>query len=66
VVIQDEKGGIHVTPSHKVLQSRITHWVLGDKVKIKFVKQELPKVKGQNGAMLYEVWRDEPVQEEVV
>lgn len=67
VVIQDAKARIHVTPSHKVLQSRITHWVLGDKVKITYKGQELPKVKGQQGARIYEVLRDEPpVAEDVV
>ena len=53
------------TPSHKVLQAKMSKVEVGDKVKLVFVKQDLPKLKGQQGAKLYDVYIDQ-VQEESV
>lgn len=47
------------TPSHKVLQNRLTACKKGDNVKIVFTGQELPKVKGYNPTALYDVYIEE-------
>ena len=50
----DDKSLIK-TPAHKVLLSRMTKAKAGDRVKITFTGEELPKVKGQNPTKMYEV-----------
>lgn len=57
--IKKADGSVIVTPSHKVLQNRIINCVKGDKVKIVYVGEESPKVKGQNPTKMYDVYRDE-------
>lgn len=45
-----------VTPSHKVLQSRMNGIQIGAEVKIKLDGDEAPKVKGQNRTLIYSVF----------
>jgi len=49
-----------VTPSHKVLASRMQGIKEGDKVRITFQGTEPPAVKGQNPTRIYTVekWKD--------
>lgn len=51
--------GEFVTPSHKVLQSRMVKANIGDKVKIIFVEEELPTTKGYKPTKIYEVFIDD-------
>jgi len=46
------------TPSHRVLQNLMANAKVGDKVKIVYLKTELPTVKGKNGTMMYDVFID--------
>jgi len=62
-VLKEDKTVV-TTPSHKVLQAKLSKIKVGDKVKIVYVKQDLPKIKGQNGVKLYEVFIDK-VEEKV-
>jgi hypothetical protein len=55
-VISTKEGDI-TTPAHKVLISRMSGIKVGDMVKIVFLGEELPKVKGQNPTKLYEVYK---------
>ena len=48
------------TPSHKVLQAMMTKVAVGDKVKIVFVRQDPPSIKGQQGPKIYEVYVEKP------
>jgi len=45
-----------LTPSHKVLQNRMNKVEIGDQVKIVYVKEDLPKIKGHNPTKIYEVF----------
>ena len=38
---------------------------VGDKVKLIFIKQDLPKLKGQSGARIYNVYIDQTEEEKV-
>lgn len=53
-LLQDNGEEI-TTPSHAVLQSRMEKTKIGDIVKITYKGQDSPKIKGQQGAQLYEV-----------
>ena len=44
------------TPSHKVLQYRLAKAKIGDKVKIVYVGEEPPAIKGQNPTKMYDVF----------
>jgi len=55
-VIKNTKGQRIKTPSHKVLQARMTEAVAGTCVKIVFTGVELPKQKGYKPTNLYEVF----------
>jgi len=44
------------TPSHKVLQGRMTKVQKGDTIKIIYRGEEAPSVKGQNPTKIYEVF----------
>ena len=66
LTVKKADGVEKVTPSHKVLQSMLTGLNVGDKVLIKYIKTELPTVKGQNGAMLYQVFVERMVSTEQV
>ena len=45
------------TPSHKVLQNRMAGMKKGDKIKIVFIGEEAPKVRGQNPLKMYDVFK---------
>jgi len=64
-LIKKENGEEILTPSHKILQGRMTKVIVGNKVKHVFIKQDLPKIKGQNGVKLYDVFIDLVVEEKV-
>ena len=63
LVLVKEDGEKATTPSHKALQSRLTNFQVGDKLKIVFIGTDLPKIKGQNGTRLYTVYASVPVKE---
>jgi len=68
IAVKKADGSVVTTPSHKVLQAKLNKIEKGNKVKIVYVKQDLPKVKGQNGVKLYEVYvdKEQPISEEKV
>lgn len=45
------------TPSHKVLQSRMSKIKVGDVVKILYEGQEAPTIKGHNKTEMYKVFK---------
>ncbi|HJX50121.1 MAG TPA: hypothetical protein VJ438_01530 [Candidatus Nanoarchaeia archaeon] len=45
------------TPSHRVLQNRLEGSKIGDYIKIVFIKEELPTIKGRNGTKIYKVFK---------
>jgi len=51
------------TPSHKVLQAKLNKVVVGDKVRIVYVKDDLPTLKGNNPTKIYDVFVDKIVEE---
>lgn len=55
-VILTDGGKEVMTPSHKVLQSRMKKAKVGTKVRIIYADKEPPKVKGQNPTEMYEVY----------
>ena len=55
---QDDTGDLVVLPSHKVLQNRLVNAKVGDKVKVTYTGEELPKIKGNNPTKMYEVYLD--------
>ena len=60
------EGKKYITPSHKVLQARITKARIGNMIRIVFKGEELPKVKGRNPTKIYAVFcKAEPVVEKV-
>lgn len=54
--IKKEDGLLALTPSHKVLQNRMAEVKLGDFVKIIFIGEENPKLKGHNKTKMYKVF----------
>jgi hypothetical protein len=55
--IKKDNGDEVRTPSHKVLQNRLVGTKVSERVKIVFVKEEPPSVKGQNPTKIYEVFK---------
>lgn len=55
-VIKKQDGEEIRTPSHKVLQNRMTDATVGTKVKIVYIGEEPPSVKGQNPTKMYDVF----------
>ena len=53
--VKDKDEKEFITPSHKVLQSRLLCVELGDIIRIEFIRSE-PTNKG-NPIMLYKVWK---------
>ena len=53
--IKKDDGEEILTPSHKVLQSRMQKAGVGSKVKITYTGIEAPKKKGQNPTTMYDV-----------
>ena len=45
-------------PSHKVLQNRLSGVKVGDFIKVQYIREELPKIKGNNPTKIYDVWID--------
>jgi len=66
LVILNKEGEKITTPSHKALQVRLFNFKVGDKLKIKFMGIELPKIEGQNGTRLYTVYASVPAKEETL
>jgi len=56
-VLATEEGEVTL-PLHKVLQNRLEGTKVGDKVKVEFVGEELPKIKGHKPTRLYKVYED--------
>ncbi len=54
--IKKADGEEILTPSHKVLQIRMHKAKVGTEVKIVYVKEEAPKIRGQNPTKIYEVF----------
>ena len=55
------------TPSHGVLQNRLAQRSVGELIKIVYVGEELPTVKGNNPTKMYDVYTStDEVQEEKV
>ena len=65
ITIKKSDGSLQKTPSHKVLQAKLSKVVVGDKVKLHYVKEDLPKLKGQQGARIYDVYIDKIATEKV-
>ncbi len=57
-VIEKSDGSTLRTPSHKVLQSRLSQANVGDKLEINFVGEEPPAVKGHSPTKMYSVFRN--------
>jgi hypothetical protein len=61
----ETKTGELITPSHKVLQARLRECKIGDYIRIVFVKEELPTIKGRQGTKIYNILKkvmDAPVE----
>lgn len=62
----ENKSGVLLTPSHKVLQARLADCKIDDVIKIIFEREDLPTVKGRQGTKIYKVLRkpkiDVPVE----
>lgn len=56
-LIETKDGKQVLTPSHKVLQGRMNGIVRGDTVRLVYVGEELPKVKGQKPTKIYNVFK---------
>lgn len=60
------EGGIEIlTPSHKVLQVRLSKVKVGDVVKLVYTGTEPPSVKGHSPTRLYDVYVRKVVTEQV-
>ena len=57
IILLSKDNKEHITPSHKVLQSRLSNVKVNEVIKIIFEGKELPKTKGQKETMLYKVLR---------
>lgn len=56
-VIKKSDGEEIKTPSHKVLQNRMVKIKTGDHIKIVYLKEEPPTLKGNNPTKLYDVFK---------
>ena len=54
--VKKDNGDVVRTPSHKVLQNRMSKAEIGNRVKVVFKGEEPPSVKGQNPTKIYEVF----------
>ena len=57
--VKKSDGEQMLTPSHKVLQNRMSKAKVGTKLKIEFMGEEVNKTKGQNPTKMYDVYFDE-------
>lgn len=64
-IIETSEGTRHTTPSHKVLQNRLADCKVGDEVKIRLERQELPTIKGRQGTKIYKVFKKNITEEMV-
>lgn len=64
LMIEKEDGVMIMTPSHKVLQNRIRQVKKGQDIKIVYIGEELPKVKGQNPTKMYDVYIKDSMEAE--
>lgn len=55
--VKNDDGEELLTPSHKVLQSRMSSVKVGETVKIIFKGTQPPAVRGQNPTKMYEVFK---------
>lgn len=55
-LIQTEDGTEWSTPSHKYLQARLERVKIGDKVQIRYERNDPPKARGENPMAVYRVW----------
>lgn len=56
-IIETAEGILFRTPSHKVLQNRMTDVKVGEEVKITYTGEEPPRIKGQNPTRIYKVFK---------
>lgn len=56
--IKKEDGKTILTPSHKVLVDRLVEAKIKDKVKLVYLREEPPSIKGQNPTKIYDVFID--------
>ena len=54
----DVDGEVLTTPSHKVLQNRLKEVVEGNKIKIVYLGEQSPKVRGESPMKMYDVYID--------
>jgi len=54
--IRKEDGAKIRTPSHRVLQSKMSEAKTGDNVVIEYSGEELPKVKGNDPTKMYKIF----------
>jgi hypothetical protein len=65
--IENKKDGEnYLTPNYKVLESRMIRVRVGDIVRIVFIRDELPSVKGHNPTKIFEVYKKKEIMEEKV
>jgi hypothetical protein len=55
VILETSPNNFITLPSHKVLQSRLQQVAIGDKIKVVFLKKELPKIKGHQPTNIYKI-----------
>lgn len=57
LVLKTPSGKELKTPSHKVLQARCAGLKVGDNIRIVYLEEQPPKVRGQNPTKMYEVYK---------
>lgn len=65
ITLKNEAGDTNTTPSHKVLQSRLSEIKMGDWIRVVYKGEELPKLKGHNPTKIYKVLIDRPQEESI-
>ena len=63
--LKTESGEDMKLPSHKVLQNRMAKVQVNDRVKIVFINEQAPKIRGDNPTMMYDVFIDKLTEEKV-
>lgn len=56
VILREDETKV-TTPSHRVLQNRLSDVETGDMLIIEYIGEEAPKVKGQSATQMYKVMR---------
>ena len=57
LIVETEKDVFIKTPSHIVLQTRLTNINKGDQIRILYEGEDAPKIKGHNPTKLYRVYK---------